>query len=138
MEQLAWPAVKLPRVVAVSLLALFTMFLTLPKEPWREMVAQLHDAAGSADIVLIEASWMTMPFDHYDQGVMVRSALGPSDLGPQLAERLRAYQRAWLVLASAEMIDPQGQVLEWFMARFAVNRRWDYYHLQVWEFEIPR
>src|SRR5205807_2216778 len=103
----AWPIVRLKYFAALSAVCLVVLFIIGQKEPWREVIAQMEAAAQPGDVALIEAGWMTIPFDYYDKGRMTRLPVAPADLTPTLGAQLHAYRRVWLVLAQEELSDPQ-------------------------------
>jgi hypothetical protein len=123
-------------VLAVSAVAVAVMFVTLPKEPWREVVAAIHAAAQPGDLVLLEPAWTTVPFDYYDGGRLPRLGGAPADL-PALGTRLAPYRRAWLILAQDQVIDPQGQVPSWVATRYPLNESRAYYQIQVQLYILP-
>ena len=131
-----WAGRGILAVLAVSAVAVAVMFVTVPKEPWREVVAYIQAAAEPGDIVLLEPHWTTVPFDYYNGGRLPRSGVTPADL-PTLAARLGQYKRAWLVLGQDPVIDPQGQVPRWIAGRYALRERRDYYQMQVQLFALP-
>ncbi|MBI4492101.1 MAG: glycosyltransferase family 39 protein [Chloroflexi bacterium] len=135
-QYLPRPAISFKTVLAISVLALLAMIAVLPKEPWRQVVADIHASAGPNDIVLIEANYMTYPFDFYDRGTMVRAGVSPPDLENQLDRRLQQYERAWLVLASSKLVDPGDTVAQWFAARYGLRSSRDYYHIDLRLFDL--
>jgi hypothetical protein len=124
-------------VLAASAVAVAVMFVTVPKEPWREIVAYIQAAAEPGDVVLLAPNWTTVPFDYYDGGRLPRLGVTPADLTPQFPTRLAPYRRLWLVLAQDQVIDPQGQVPRWIAGRYALRERRDYYQMQVQLFALP-
>jgi mannosyltransferase len=125
------PAISLRNLALLSALAVLAMIAWVPKEPWREVVADLHRVTEASDFVIIEPEWMTVPFDYYDRGQMTREWIDPSFLNAQFAARLQGYKRIWLVLSSAEKVDPRAQAVQWFTARYALIRSQQYYHITV-------
>ena len=137
LEQVPGRLLRLRNVALVSLLAVVLMMVLLPKEPWREVVNQVHSLAQPGDIVLIEAGWMTIPFDYYDQGRTVREGLAPSALDNRLSDHLKSYRRIWLILAQATLADPAGQAPRWMAGHYALEQSLEYYQIQVRLYKGP-
>jgi hypothetical protein len=123
-------------VLAVSVVAVAIMFATVPKEPWREVVAAVQAAAQPGDVVLLAPAWTMVPFDYYATGHLPRLGVTPTDL-PALAARLAPYRRAWLILGEDRVIDPDGQVPRWIASHYPHQRTQAYYQIQVELFTLP-
>jgi 4-amino-4-deoxy-L-arabinose transferase-like glycosyltransferase len=130
-----WGGRGLLAVLAASVVAGAVMFATVPKEPWRDVVAAIEAAARPGDIVLLAPPWTTVPFDYYDHGRLPRTGVTPADL-PTLPARLAPYRRAWLVLAEDRVSDPQGQVPRRLATDYPLRASRAYYQIQVQLFAL--
>jgi len=137
MTQMRLAALRFRYWALASALAVALMFALVPKEPWRDVVADLDRQAQPGDLVMIEPAYNTLALAYYDRNNLPRQGVDPQGLTPAFAQQVAAAQRVWLVLAYDARLDPQGQVRSWFAARYQPRTTQDYYRITVQRYDLP-
>ncbi len=125
------------RSAALVVLALLTLPLTgyvllaQEQEDWRSTASLVGQAADSSDIILLNPTYMQWPFDYYYHGRVLRLGVGPTSVPKQLADSVASHTRAWLVLSSESLVDPQGTVQAWFDSHMRLAQSWSYPGIRV-------
>ncbi len=127
---------RLPYWVAVSAVAVGLMFVLVPKEPWRELVAYLDRVSQPGDLVIVEPPHYTLAFAYYDRNNLSLQQVNPQGLTPDFAHQIAAARRVWLILSSESTLDPSRQVRSWFAARYHPALDWEYYRITVQRYDV--
>lgn len=135
-------------ILTVNGLSLREYYAHFEKEGWDEAAALVAQQAEADDLILFNATWAQIPFDHYfhrlddrplaehglpvdlfDRGVL-EPKMADSDL-PRLRALIRGRDRVWLVYSHAWYTDPQRLIPPALAAELDLLERWDFTGLQV-------
>jgi hypothetical protein len=136
----------LPRLVAIFAVALFCLIETrvyyaTPKEDWRGTIQTIRDGMQPGDLVVANASSISLPFSYYDKDALTSpdvffvpapypvlnadgaKAFGvpkavPDDIS-RLNDALKEHTRVWFVEMRPDLFDPDGLV----MAAISASRK---------------
>lgn len=124
-------------LLLASILGASVNVAVIPKPQWRELDAYLSAQYEQTDIVLIEPTYLTIPFDYYSQGRMQRQGLrfgaGVSDLEDAIGEATRV----WLVVHGADRDAAQAN-RAYLDARFGFVEAVQFYKLELVLYEGRR
>jgi hypothetical protein len=121
-------------MLGFSLIASLINVLVIPKEQWQETVDYIGERYKPGDLVVIEPSYMTIPFDYYDHGHTPRLGVNFGD-NKSVDEVLCQHPRIWLVLHRVDR-DPQARLDEWLSKRAQKQDTAIFYGVQVALFQV--
>ena len=108
---------KNPKIQYILLLILvidsamisYSYYTHLNKEQWRETALYIQEREDAGDLIIINAPWLELNFEHYYDGSNVVIGIQTID---QLNEVLSTteHNKVWLILSHDIVADPDGQV----------------------------
>ncbi len=122
--------------LALSIVGLVALGVAPPKQPWRQVVSEIHASMPQAAqrVVLVSPHWEQAVFEFYNLGVTPSEGLAPAGLGEDLMERLGRFDEIWLISAGERFEDPDGEILRWLGERFELASTDDFYEMMVLRF----
>ncbi len=140
-------------LIGVNGLSLHQYYRHFQKEQWREAAAYVAQEVQDGDLLLFHGTWVQIPFDYYFQaydrpvvrhGVPVdlfdRGVLEPKmtreDL-PRLRERIRGFERVWLIYSHDWYTDPEGLIPRTLDQELELVERRRFYGLEVRLYRRP-
>jgi mannosyltransferase len=92
-----------------SVLISYSYYTQFNKEQWREAASYIQEREDVGDLIIINAPWLEINFEHYYNGSNVIRGVQTVD---QLNEALLTveHQKLWLILSHDTVADPDGQV----------------------------
>ena len=130
-----WPWKKgskalLLTILGLSFISSFVCISLIPKDQWRETTAYIREHQENGDLVILEPTYMTIPFDYYAAGGVDREGL-PFGADPALLENLLSvHPRIWFVTHQYDG-DAQKRTQEWLDEYAILQDAQDFYRLQV-------
>jgi hypothetical protein len=116
--------------LTLSLMGSLINITLVPKAQWREATAFITTHCQPNDIVLIEPSYMEIPFDYYDGGNTKREGLSYNTDTSKLGAFLEEYDRVWFISHTADN-DPQQRTQNWLNEHAVLAGTAAYYRLQI-------
>ena len=126
-------------ILTMLLLSLAASMITLtaiPKDQWREAVAYLNEQSESGDVVALVPSYMSTPFDYYDQGRLNRVGIRPADMDEILPELAEQHGRIWLVYHSVDTVDAGRNAEAWLEQHGHLIREAPFFRIHAKLFEM--
>ncbi len=148
-----WMLAVLALLIGVNGLSLHRYYRHFQKEQWREAAAYVAQRVRDEDLLLFHGTWVQIPFDYYFRaydrpvarhGVPVdlfeRGVLEPkmtrADL-PRLRERIRGFERVWLIYSHDWYTDPEGLIPRTLDQELELVERRGFYGLEVRLYRRP-
>ncbi|MCB8921689.1 MAG: glycosyltransferase family 39 protein [Ardenticatenaceae bacterium] len=130
-----WPwqpqsAKWLTPILALSLLASLVNVAFVPKPDWREMNTFITANQQSGDQVVLEPSYMRIPFNYYNQDALPQTGLAFGADEAVLQELVAGNGRIWLIIHEADT-DSQQRNIAWFDRHARLVSVTEFYKLQV-------
>lgn len=130
-----WPWQKkynklLLSLMMVSIIGSLVNIVAIPKPQWREVAAFIDKNARENDLVILEPSYYTIPYDYYDFKTIDRVGLHASFTQDQLSTLFSEHNYIWLIVHGTDPY-PLLQAQSWLNEHAILVNETDYYRLQV-------
>ncbi len=132
-----WPwGQRFGRILAVMLFLSFCATVVnttlIPKPQWEKANARIIANQQAGDLVILEPSYMRLPFDFYNQGESER--LGVRFASAEIETALREHGRIWFITHGADY-DSAHQNEAWLNKNAHLVEAYQFYRLKVQLFE---
>lgn len=105
-------------------------YVTIENEQWRDAARYIEENAKPNELILINAPWMELPFNHYFKGANLAKGVHTVD---RLKEAITDNQHpnVWLILCHDEFADPEGLVKSELDKTYVLKWKEEYVSLDV-------
>jgi hypothetical protein len=122
--------VLLMTMLSLSFIGSLVSVVLIPKDQWREVTKYIRENQEAGDLVLLEPSYMTIPFDYYAAGEIDREGLSFGAAPYQLEGLLSEHPRIWFVIHQFDG-DAQKRTQHWLEEYAVLQDTRDFYRVQV-------
>lgn len=121
-------------MLLLSFIAAMVNVTAVPKPQWRDVNAYIMQHQQENDLVLLEPSYMTIPFDYYNGGQSNQLGVGFGYDPAELQTLLQENGRIWLVIHEFDK-DPQQENRIWLDEHADLTDTAVFYRLHVQLYE---
>jgi uncharacterized membrane protein len=130
-----WPWQKQQRsVITLALLgsvaACLVSIVLIPKPEWREVNSYILANYQSNDAVLLEPTYMTIPFDYYNRNQTARNGIRFGSAGETLQQLVQEHGRIWHIIHLTDK-DAEQRNSSWLDAHMQLINVKQFYRIQI-------
>ena len=128
--------VRIVSIVFILLVSMYTLstsyYNTINYEQWREVAQYVEENAKQDELILLNAPWVTTPFNYYFKGPNDVKGISTVD---DLRKAITHHPNVWLILSHSIDTDPEGLIKKELDNTYVLRLEKEYVGIKLYHYE---